>query len=484
MPITLGQLLKETREALGISLAEASFQTKIRDFYLLALENDEIKSLPSPVQGKGFLKNYASFLKLSENKVMSGWYDPAHLIYEDNKSGDINLSDEDLLTTDLELENPRVEVDLNEPSIPNVLAEMQNPVVVIHEFTDSNQFSQTQIEEPQKELKGSQKIFFSIGEQLRKQRELLNLSLDDIERFTNIRAFYLNSLEKGEFDQLPSIVQGKGMLSNYSNFLNLDGESVLLQFADGLQTKRNEQYAPQRLDSQYQQNVNQPNITSPNWRRFISADLMIVGTLIIALFIFILWGAANVTRNTDIDASSTAPSLSELLLVEPTQFTATAIFSVAENPTQGNNNGSPQELGEEIGIPTEINLDGLLPINISIIANQRAFLKITSDNKVVFSGRIVPGNAYEFSGTTLVELLTGNAAALDIYFNQEQIGPIGEVGEVKYLIFSSDQTITTPTAQFTFTPTLTTNPTSTLRPTTTSTPMPITPSATVTPYIP
>ncbi|NTW44438.1 MAG: hypothetical protein HGB14_08405 [Anaerolineaceae bacterium] len=72
----------------------------------------------------------------------------------------------------------------------------------------------------------------------------------------------------------------------------------------------------------------------------------------------------------------------------------------------------------------------------------------------------------------------------DIYFNQEQIGPIGEIGEVKYLIFSSDQTITTPTAQFTFTPTLTTNPTSTLRPTNTLTTMPATPSATVTPYIP
>ena len=484
MPKTLGQLLKESREALGISIAEASYQTKIRDYYLLALENEDVKSLPSPVQGKGFLKNYASFLKLSESKVMSGWYDPDHLVIDDNESEVVNESDEDRLTTKLDSENKPDDIELYQQTLPSQLDVLQEPVVVIHEFTDNNLFSQTQIEEPQLELKGSQKIFFSIGEQLRKQRELLNLSIDDIERFTNIRAFYLNALEKGEFYQLPSIVQGKGMLSNYSNFLNLDSESILLQFAEGLQTKRNEQYAPQRLDSKYQQNVKQPNITSPNWRRFISADLMIVGTLIIALFIFILWGAANVTRNTNIDISSTAPSLSELLLVEPTQSTPTVIFSIAENPTQENTISSNQEIGEDIGIPTEINQDGLLPINLSIIANQRAYLKITSDNEVVFSGRVIPGNAYEFSGTTSVELLTGNAAALDIYFNQEQIGPIGEIGEVKYLIFSSDQTITTPTAQFTFTPTLTTNPTSTLRPTNTSTPMPATPSATVTPYIP
>jgi hypothetical protein len=211
---------------------------------------------------------------------------------------------------------------------------------------------------------------------------------------------------------------------------------------------------------------------------------MIVGTLIIALFIFILWGAANVTRNKDIDTSSTAPSLSKLLLVELTQSTSTVVFSLAENPTQENTISSNQEISEDIGIPTDNNQDSLFPINLSIIANQRAFLKITSDNEVVFSGRVIPGNAYEFSGSTLVELLTGNAAALDIYFNQEQIGPIGEIGEVKHLIFSSDQSITTPTAQFTFTPTLTTIPTSTVRPTNTSTPMPATPSATVTPYIP
>jgi len=484
MPKTLGQLLKETRESLGISLAEASFQTKIRDHYLLALENDEITNLPSAVQGKGFLKNYASFLRLNESKVMAGWYDPDYLVYEENESDQEFEDEKNTLFLKSETEPNSDIANIPEQTLAYQKTNSQDSVVVIHEFIDNHQLLPIQIDEPKKELIGSQKIFLSIGEQLKKQRELLNLSLDDIERFTNIRAYYLNALEKGEFDQLPSIVQGKGMLSNYTNFLNLDNESILLQFADGLQTKRNEQYAPQRLDSQYPQSIKQPNIASPNWRRFISADLMIVGTLIIALFIFILWGAANVTSNSGIISSSTAPSLSELLLVEPTQSTPTLQSSSEANPTEANNFISTQEMSNETEISTIVNPDGLFPINLSIIAKQRAYLKITSDNKVVFSGRVIPGNAYEFSGLTLVELLTGNAAALDIYFNQRQIGSIGEVGEVKNLIFSADQTIATPTAQFTFTPTLTTDPTSTLRPTNTPTPLPVTPSATVTPYIP
>ena len=45
-------------------------------------------------------------------------------------------------------------------------------------------------------------------------------------------------MEKGHLDDLPSPVQGRGMISNYANFLNLDGESVLLRFAEGLQLRR------------------------------------------------------------------------------------------------------------------------------------------------------------------------------------------------------------------------------------------------------
>jgi hypothetical protein len=97
---------------------------------------------------------------------------------------------------------------------------------------------------------------------------------------------------------------------------------------------------------------------------------------------------------------------------------------------------------------------------------------------------VIPGNAYEFSGSDAIELLTGNASALDIYFNQQKIGSIGGTGEVKSLIFTANQGYATPTAEFTSTPTITTNPTSTPRPTITSTQLPVTPSPTVTPYIP
>ena len=178
------------------------------------------------------------------------------------------------------------------------------------------------------------------------------------------------------------------------------------------------------------------------------------------------------------------PSISSVLLEETTQSititTTPTLLSVVEN---SGNSVSAENITDE-NQTLEIPLDGNIPLQIYIIAKQRAFLKVTSDNKIVFNGRIVPGNAYEFSGNEVIEILTGNAAALDIYFNQNQLGSIGETGEVKSYLFTVEDGIITPTLQFTLTSTVTPIPSSTPSPTNTATEDIGTSTSTVTPFIP
>jgi hypothetical protein len=125
-----------------------------------------------------------------------------------------------------------------------------------------------------------------------------------------------------------------------------------------------------------------------------------------------------------------------------------------------------------------------LPVQVYIIARQRAYLKVDVDGETVFTGRTIPGNAYEYSGSTSVEILTGNAAALEIYYNLNPIGVLGEIGEVKSILFTSSTGLITPTPRFSPSPSLTIQPSPTLQPTPTNTPLPPTPSPTVTPLIP
>ncbi len=67
--VRIGALLRERRETLGLSLQDAETAIRIRAAYLMALENDDWPNLPGEVVGRGFLRNYAEFLKLDSEEL-------------------------------------------------------------------------------------------------------------------------------------------------------------------------------------------------------------------------------------------------------------------------------------------------------------------------------------------------------------------------------------------------------------------------------
>lgn len=58
----IGELLREKRQAMNLSLKEAENGTSIRSNYLQALEENQTEKLISPIYAQGFLRQYASFL--------------------------------------------------------------------------------------------------------------------------------------------------------------------------------------------------------------------------------------------------------------------------------------------------------------------------------------------------------------------------------------------------------------------------------------
>lgn len=67
----LGEWLRQRREELGITLAQAQADTRIRVTYLEALEAERYAELPDAVVGRGFLRNYASYLKLDVQEALA-----------------------------------------------------------------------------------------------------------------------------------------------------------------------------------------------------------------------------------------------------------------------------------------------------------------------------------------------------------------------------------------------------------------------------
>lgn len=71
MTETVGQTLRQAREARGISLAEAEEATKVRQKFLEALEQDDFQRLPGEVYRRGFLKSYAIYLGLDPEPLLA-----------------------------------------------------------------------------------------------------------------------------------------------------------------------------------------------------------------------------------------------------------------------------------------------------------------------------------------------------------------------------------------------------------------------------
>ncbi|MEE8300268.1 MAG: RodZ domain-containing protein [Desulfatiglandales bacterium] len=69
--ISLGDLLRRSREERQIDLDEAVRVTRIRRHTLEAIENEEWSKLPSDVFIKGFIRSYAGFLGLDKEMVLN-----------------------------------------------------------------------------------------------------------------------------------------------------------------------------------------------------------------------------------------------------------------------------------------------------------------------------------------------------------------------------------------------------------------------------
>ena len=71
----IGDLLRAERERQNLSFKDVERGTSIRSLYIEAIEKGEYKTLPGEVYTKGFIRNYANFLKLDCSLIKNtfGW---------------------------------------------------------------------------------------------------------------------------------------------------------------------------------------------------------------------------------------------------------------------------------------------------------------------------------------------------------------------------------------------------------------------------
>jgi len=384
MSSSVGSQLKQARQARGLSLEQAAHSTRIRIHYLEALERGDRSTLPSAVQARGFLRLYADYLGLPVDRLVDEW------------EGRTPPPPPEPTTT-ASAGAPPVE-DAPDETVSQPVPDEPFDVSPPSPAADEVEYLPPAPSNAAPDAASAQSIFVEIGQTLRKQREILSLSLQDVEKFTHLRLHYLKALEAGALDQLPSPEQARGMLSNYAAFLNLDSEAILLRFADGLQTRRLERTVPVPAGARPNRAGTRPvaraaKSTSP-LRRLVTPDLIFAVALLVGLFALLLWGASSIGMLDSDETTATLPSVGEVLLTTPSltpQVTPSPGGTLAAEsvetalPTEP----APQDMQPTVTIAA-INSD---PLQVYVIARRRAFLRIIVDDQLKFNGRIIPGNA-------------------------------------------------------------------------------------------
>lgn len=417
MSAAVGRKLRQAREALGSTLEQVAQETRIHLRYLRAMEAGQFDVIPSRVQARGFLRSYAGHLRIDVGPLFEAWEGDALLTFPPSED----------------------ETEIEEA--PDVDAEAD--ALVVRDSISTG--------------------LVAVGEKLRSQRELLGLSRDDVERHTHLRIRYLQALERGDMDALPSTVQGSGMLKNYAEFLGLDPEPLLLRFAEDLQARLSERRQSRPTPDRA---TREPREARSLARRIFSRDLLIGGSVVLFLILFAVWAGMRIaSARAPKEPEPTPPSIADVLLPSATgtiEPTATAtIPSPLEEIADAAAGGPVAEATEALFSPE----NAARPIRIQIAIYQRAYMRITVDGEIAFDGRVIPGAVHAFAGDESVEILTGNAAGLYVTYNEVELGVLGFYGEVVNFVITAEG-IQTPT------PTVSPTATETPETTRTSTPTP------------
>ncbi|NMB58773.1 MAG: helix-turn-helix domain-containing protein [Chloroflexi bacterium] len=472
---TVGEQLKSARITRKSSIDEVLTALHIKPYFIEALEENRFSDIPSQAQVKGFIRLYAGWLNLPPQPLLD---------ILDGKESESASNSSEFTTTSLPQEASIKEIRDSE----NITSSSENVSKEVFDDTNASYINKEEVisEEVTLEKVTSQLLFTQIGSHLVACREKLNISVEEIEKLTHIRAKYLTDMESGNFTEIPSLVQARGLLSGYSSFLNLDTDHLMSLFADALQLRRLELLPAQSAEESNKSAKKKKSVIvkpeKPGFKRFLTLDFLLGSMTIITVIVVAIIAAIQVTSNPSSNVSK-PPPIAEVLRDNPAAnmtttstptFVATGVInpeSIGMLPTsQPQNNFAPVD-----GTPTSPvpNL-GNDSMQVYIVPNQRVFLQVITGKKTAFLGRTVPGNAYPFTSNERIEVISGNAAGIQIYYNQRDLGTLGLPGQTLRLIFSKDGVVT-PTISANVAPTSTPRATLTLRPSATQAPPTVTP---------
>ena len=289
----------------------------------------------------------------------------------------------------------------------------------------------------------------SLGENLRREREMRGISLEEISAATKISVRFLTALENNDFAGIPGGIFTRGFIRAYAGYLGLDQEQVMAEYELVAQPR---DYELGRLTS-----ANRPSQRRGRPVRVLPlavAAVLLVGGYALFRYSHRAAYAPIITSSPVSSAAQPTPSQSAPTPAPVTRGSPTA---GADTPTSGPSGAPAQAPPTSTGAPGQTasqaapslvdatkpgsnpaapgptenagsSRDGLV---LQLAATEPVWVSVEADGKTALQRVLHPNDVTTLKAADHFDLTTGNAQGLILTLNGETLKPLGRQGEVK-----------------------------------------------------
>lgn len=289
----------------------------------------------------------------------------------------------------------------------------------------------------------------AFGENLRREREMRGVSLEEISFATKISLRFLEAIEREDFSKLPGGIFSRSFIRTYARYLGLDEERVVAEFQLAAQ--------PQTDFDLHRMAAGNSSSGRPGERTPLLATLVAVVLLAGGYLLFRYSRRASEAPLPPPPAPLVTPKPA---MPPPTPVappTGDATVAPGENPvaggevnpagtpgaetTPGGTTNPPGQPGAgqnpaiasnpPAGNGQEAKPSADADMVLQVAATERAWVGVDADGKTVFQRVLNPDEVQTLKARKSFDVTTGNAQSVILTLNGVTLKPLGRRGEVK-----------------------------------------------------
>jgi len=271
----------------------------------------------------------------------------------------------------------------------------------------------------------------TFGEQLKREREMRGVSIEEISAATRISTRFLQALEKDHWEQLPGGVFNRGFIRAVAQFLGLDGDTMVAEYE--LERKFTAPETPVVVAA--------PAEIPRNWRPAVTAVALLAALVAGGWFAYERYAleiSARLHGRAGANGAFTAAPgepVPQALTAAPdppagsasNAGTTSSASSAASSSTPAAS-GTANSASPSASTPASP-AAASAPLELKMQAGRPAEVKVIADGAIVFNGHVAVDQVQTFSAHDSFEVTSSESSALFLELNGQTLPPLGKPGE-------------------------------------------------------